>query len=46
MVLFDREMLQKRMDDYFLRVNGVLWVDTSDREDRQNSFKYMIKASK
>lgn len=34
------------VDDYFLRANGVLWVDTSDKEDRQNSFKFMIKALK
>lgn len=34
------------VDDYFLRANGVLWVDTSDKEDRQNSFKFMLKALK
>ena len=40
----DWELMYATIDDYFLRANGVLWVDTSDKEDRQNSFKYMIKA--
>lgn len=42
----DWELMYATIDDYFLRTNGVLWVDTSDKEDRQNSFKYMIKALK
>ena len=42
----DWELMYATVDDYFLRVNGVLWVDTSDKEDRQNSFKYMLKALK
>lgn len=40
----DWELMYATVDDYFLRANGVLWVDTSDKEDRQNSFKYMKKA--
>ena len=42
----DWELMYATLDDYFLRVNGVLWVDTSDKEDRQNSFKFMLKALK
>lgn len=42
----DWELMYATVDDYFLRANGVLWVDTSDKEDRQNSFKYMLKALK
>lgn len=42
----DWELMYATIDDYFLRANGVLWVDTADREDRQNSFKFMIKALK
>lgn len=42
----DWELMYATIDDYFLRTNGVLWVDTSDKEDRQNSFKFMTKALK
>lgn len=42
----DWEMMYATVDDYFLRANGVLWVDTSDKEDRKNSFKFMLKALK
>lgn len=42
----DWELMYATVNDYFLRANGVLWVDTSDKEDRQNSFKYMMKALK
>lgn len=42
----DWELMYATIDDYFLRANGVLWVDTSDKEDRRNSFQYMIKALK
>lgn len=42
----DWELMYATVDDYFLRANGVLWVDTSDKEDRQNSFNYMLKALK
>ena len=42
----DWELMYATVDDYFLRINGVLWVDTSDKEDRQNSCKFMMKALK
>lgn len=42
----DWELMYATIDDYFLRTNGVLWVDTGDKTDRQNSFQYMIKALK
>lgn len=42
----DWEMMYATVDDYFLRANGVLYVDTVDKEDRKNSFAYMIKALK
>lgn len=42
----DWELMYATVDDYFLRANGVLWVDTSDKADRQNSFNFMIKALK
>ena len=42
----DWELMYATVDDFFLRANGVLWVDTSDKQDRQNSFKFMIKALK
>lgn len=31
------------VDDYFLRTNGVIYVDTEDKKDRINSAKLMIK---
>lgn len=42
----DWELMYATINDYFLRANGVLWVDTSDKEDRQNSAKFMMKALK
>lgn len=42
----DWELMYATINDYFLRANGVLWVDTSDKEDRKNSAKFMIKALK
>ena len=42
----DWELMYATIDDYFLRANGVLYVDTADKEDRQNSFKYMCKLLK
>ena len=27
----------------FLRAKGVLWIDTSDKQDRKNSFQLMVK---
>ncbi len=34
------------IDDYFLWAKGVLWIDTSDEEDRKNSFRFMVKLLK
>lgn len=42
----DWELMYATIEDYFLRANGVLYIDTSDKEDRKNSLKYMIKALK
>lgn len=42
----DWELMYATIDDYFMRAIGVLWVDTSDKEDRKNSFKWMTKALK
>lgn len=39
----DWELMYATVDDYFLRAMGVLWVDTSDKEDRKNSFQAMCK---
>ena len=33
----DWELMYATVDDYFLRANGVLWGDTSDKEDRQTA---------
>lgn len=42
----DWELMYGTVDDYFLRANGVLYIDTNDKADRQNSFKYMCKLLK
>lgn len=42
----DWETMYATVDDYFLRLNGVLYVDTGDKKDRQNSCRYMMKALK
>ena len=39
----DWELSYATIDDYFFRAKGVLYVDTGDKEDRKNSFQYMIK---
>lgn len=39
----DWELMYATIDDYFLRNHGVLWIDTSDKEDRKNSFRMMCK---
>lgn len=39
----DWELMYATIDDYFMRAMGVLWVDTSDKEDRKNSFRMMCK---
>lgn len=42
----DWEMAYGTVDDYFLRANGVIYVDTEDKEDRINSAKLMVKTLK
>lgn len=42
----DWELMYAVVDDYFLRAKGVLWVDTADKEDRHNSFRFMKKLLK
>lgn len=42
----DWELMYATIDDYFLRANGVLYVDTTDKEDRKNSYKFMYKLLK
>lgn len=39
----DWELTYATVDDYFLRTNGVIYVDTEDKEDRKNSLAYMKK---
>lgn len=39
----DWELMYGEIDDYFLRLNGVLYVDTSDKDDRNNTTKAIIK---
>lgn len=39
----DWELSYGTIDDYFLRANGVLYVDTEDKNDRANSAKMMVK---
>lgn len=39
----DWELMYGEIDDYFLRLNGVLYVDTSDRKDRNNTTKAIAK---
>lgn len=42
----DWEMAYGTVDDYFLRANGVIYVDTEDKEDRVNSARLMVKTLK
>ncbi len=42
----DWELMYATIDDYFLRANGILYVDTADKDDRKNSFKFMCKLLK
>lgn len=39
----DWELSYGTVDDYFLRTNGILYVDTEDKSDRANSAKMMVK---
>lgn len=42
----DWELMYAAIDDYFLRINGVLYVDTYDKEDRKISLEYIVKMIK
>lgn len=42
----DWELMYGEVDDYFLRLNGVVYVDTSDKQDRNNTFRLMVKMLK
>ena len=42
----DWELQYGEVDDYFLRANGVIYVDTEDKEDRINSARLMVKTLK
>ncbi len=42
----DWELMYAVIDDYFLRAKGVLWIDTADKEDRKNSFRFIVKLLK
>lgn len=39
----DWELQYGNIDDFFLRLNGVIYVDTEDKDDRVNSAKMMVK---
>lgn len=39
----DWELMYGEIDDYFFRLNGVLYVDTSDKDDRNNTAKAITK---
>ena len=42
----DWKLMYGELDDYFLRFNGTCYVDTEDKEDRLNSYKFIKKALK
>lgn len=42
----DWETMYATVEDYFFRVNGVIYVDTGDKEDRKNSSLIMQKMLK
>jgi 1-acyl-sn-glycerol-3-phosphate acyltransferase len=42
----DWELMYGEIDDYFLRLNGVIYIDTSDKEDRANTSKALVKMLK
>lgn len=39
----DWELTYGEIDDYFLRLNGVLYVDTGDKEDRGKTYDAMVR---
>jgi 1-acyl-sn-glycerol-3-phosphate acyltransferase len=42
----DWELMYGEIDDYFLRLNGVMYVDTNDKDDRANTSKAIVKMLK
>lgn len=42
----DWELMYGTIDDYFFRANGVVYVDTEDKKDRQRTLDFNIKALK
>lgn len=42
----DWELMYGEVDDYFLRLHGVMYMDTEDKADRKNTFLCMLKALK
>lgn len=40
----DWELCYGTIDDYFFRMNGVIWVDTEDKEDRHHTYDYVVHA--
>lgn len=39
----DWELMYGEIDDYFLRLNGVLYIDTDDKMDRKYTYSVMVK---
>lgn len=39
----DWELMYGEIDDYFLRLNGVLYIDTEDKTDRKYTYGAMVK---
>lgn len=39
----DWELMYGEIDDYFLRLNGVLYIDTEDKMDRKYTYDAMVK---
>lgn len=42
----DWELMYGTIDDYYMRVSGVIYIDTEDKEDRKNAYRYAVKALK
>lgn len=39
----DWNLMYGKPDDFFLRLNGVLYVDAEDKKDRKNTYEAMVK---
>lgn len=42
----DWELMYGTVDDYFLRLWGVIYIDTGDKEDRRNTYKTIVNTLK